>query len=62
MKVGSIAPITIFLLVLCTLPHEMPGLTALETTSGALTTNTGVVPTTLGAGRKLTTLLCHTTM
>ena len=62
MKVGSIAPITIFLLVLCTLSHEMPGLTALETTSGALTINTGVVPTTLGAGMKLTTLLCHTTM
>ena len=57
MKIGIYFPITSSLLVLWTLSYDMPILNGLETTSRVLTTNTGVVSTTLGPSKTLTTML-----
>ena len=50
-------PSTMSMLFIWILSHKMPGLTMLETTSGTLMKNAGVVITTLGARWGLATFL-----
>lgn len=61
-KIGLYYPHFVTLLVLWTLLPELPILSTLKTTSGALTKHSRLIPTTLSAGMRLTTPLHHATL
>ena len=61
-RVGPITPITTTFPVLRTFYHEVTILNTLETTKGAITTQSWVVPTIHSTCRSPITSLCHTTL